>query len=124
MVSHLILPSLVLATFALAYIARMTRSFMLDQLNQEYVLTAKVKGVSEFAVIWRHAFRNVLVQLIADILVREFAAHYQAAQRVSQPCLPSPRPLQDLPKGRCLRVGPCFASGCLGHATQPELSRR
>ena len=66
-VSHLILPSLVLATFALAYIARMTRSFMLDQLNQEYVLTARVKGVSELAVIWRHAFRNVLVQLITII---------------------------------------------------------
>lgn len=66
-VSHLILPSLVLATFALAYIARMTRSFMLDQLNQEYVLTARVKGVSEPAVIWRHAFRNVLVQLITII---------------------------------------------------------
>ena len=48
-------------------IPRMTRSFMLDQLNQEYVLTARVKGVSEGAVIWRHAFRNVLVQLITII---------------------------------------------------------
>ena len=65
--SHLILPSLILSTFALAYIARMTRSFMLDQLNQEYVLTARVKGVSELGVIWRHAFRNVLVQLITII---------------------------------------------------------
>ena len=44
-----------------------TGSFMLDQLNQEYVLTARVKGVSEVAVIWRHAFRNVLVQLITII---------------------------------------------------------
>ncbi len=66
-VSHLILPSLILTTFALAYIARMTRSFMLDQLNQEYVVTARVKGASELAVIWRHAFRNVLVQLITII---------------------------------------------------------
>jgi peptide/nickel transport system permease protein len=56
-----------LATFALAYIARMTRSFMLDQLNQEYVITARVKGLSETAVIWRHAFRNVLIQLITII---------------------------------------------------------
>ena len=64
---HLILPSSVLATFALAYIARMTRSFMLDQLSQEYVLTARVKGLSELQVIWRHAFRNVLVQLITII---------------------------------------------------------
>ena len=66
-ISHLILPASILATYTLAYIARMTRSFMLDQLNQEYVLTARVKGVSESAVIWRHAFRNVLVQLITII---------------------------------------------------------
>jgi peptide/nickel transport system permease protein len=66
-VSHLILPAAILGTFALAYIARMTRSFMLDQLNQEYVLTARVKGLSESRVIWRHAFRNVQVQLITII---------------------------------------------------------
>ena len=65
--SHLILPASILGTYALAYIARMTRSFMLDQLGQEYVLTARVKGVSERAVVWRHAFRNVLVQLITII---------------------------------------------------------
>ncbi len=65
--SHLVLPAAVLATFALAYIARMTRSFMLDQLNQEYIITARVKGLSETAVIWRHAFRNVLIQLITII---------------------------------------------------------
>lgn len=66
-VSHLILPATLLGAFALAYIARMTRSFMLDQLNQEYILTARVKGASESAVIWYHAFRNVLVQLITII---------------------------------------------------------
>jgi len=65
--SHIVLPAAMLATYALAYIARMTRSFMLDQLSQEYVITARVKGLSEFAVIWRHAFRNVLVQLITII---------------------------------------------------------
>ncbi len=65
--SHLVLPASMLATYALAYIARMTRSFMLDQLSQEYVITARVKGLSELAVIWRHAFRNVLVQLITII---------------------------------------------------------
>jgi peptide/nickel transport system permease protein len=65
--SHLVLPAAMLGTYALAYIARMTRSFMLDQLGQEYVITARVKGLSELAVIWRHAFRNVLVQLITII---------------------------------------------------------
>ena len=66
-VDHLILPASILGTFALAYIARMTRSFMLDQLSQEYILTARVKGIPEWQVIWRHAFRNVLVQLITII---------------------------------------------------------
>jgi len=65
--SHLILQAAILGPFALAYIARMTRSFMLDQLNQEYVLTARVKGMSEGRVIWHHAFRNVQVQLITII---------------------------------------------------------
>ena len=65
--SHLILPASILGTFALAYIARMTRSFMLDQLSQEYILTARVKGIPESRVIWGHAFRNVLVQLITII---------------------------------------------------------
>ena len=64
---HIILPASMLAFYSLAYIARMTRSFMLDQLNQEYVLTARVKGLPERTVIWRHAFRNVLVQLITVI---------------------------------------------------------
>jgi len=65
--SHLVLPATILGTFALAYIARMTRSFMLDQLSQEYILTARVKGMPERKVIWGHAFRNVLVQLITII---------------------------------------------------------
>ncbi len=65
--NHLVLPAAMLATYALAYIARMTRSFMLDQLSQEYILTARVKGLSERSVIWNHAFRNVLVQLITII---------------------------------------------------------
>nr|WP_175540717.1 ABC transporter permease [Phyllobacterium sp. OV277] len=64
---HLALPASVLGFFSLAYIARMTRSFMLDQLSQEYVTTARVKGVSERLVIWRHAFRPILVPLITVI---------------------------------------------------------
>jgi peptide/nickel transport system permease protein len=65
--SHLILPASILGYFSLAYIARMTRSFMLDQLSQEYIVTARVKGLSEARVIWRHAFGNVLVPLITVI---------------------------------------------------------
>ncbi|KKC39926.1 peptide ABC transporter permease [Devosia epidermidihirudinis] len=66
-VSHLILPASVLGFFSLAYIARMTRSFMLDQLNQEFVTTARVKGVPERIVIWRHAFNPIRVPLITVI---------------------------------------------------------
>jgi peptide/nickel transport system permease protein len=64
---HLILPAAVLGYFSLAYISRMTRSFMLEQLRQEYVTTARVKGLSEARVIWRHALGNVMVPLITVI---------------------------------------------------------
>ncbi len=66
-ISHLILPASVLGFFSLAYIARMTRSFMLDQLSQEFVTTARVKGVPERVVVWRHAFNPIRVQLITVI---------------------------------------------------------
>ena len=66
-VSHLILPAAILGFFSLAYIARMTRSFMLDQLGQEYITTARVKGVPERRVLWVHAFRPIRVPLITVI---------------------------------------------------------
>lgn len=66
-VAHLALPVTILGFFSLAYIARMTRSFMLDQLGQEYVTTARVKGVPERRVIWVHAFRPILIPLITVI---------------------------------------------------------
>jgi peptide/nickel transport system permease protein len=65
--SHIILPASVLGYYSLAYISRMTRSFMLEQLAQEYMTTARVKGLSEAAVIWRHALGNVMVPLITVI---------------------------------------------------------
>jgi len=64
---HVILPAAVLGYFSLAYISRMTRSFMIEQLRQEYVVTARVKGLSEARVVWRHALGNVLVPLITVI---------------------------------------------------------
>ncbi|WP_323795900.1 ABC transporter permease [Nisaea sp.] len=65
--SHIILPAAVLGYYSIAYISRMTRSFMLEQLSQEYITTARVKGISEFQVIWRHALGNVMVPLITVI---------------------------------------------------------
>ncbi|WP_374368701.1 ABC transporter permease [Dongia sp.] len=64
---HLILPATLLGYFSLAYISRMTRSLMLGQLSQEYILTARVKGVSEARIIWKHAMGNILVPLITVI---------------------------------------------------------
>ncbi len=65
--SHIVLPASLLGYYSLAYISRMTRSFMLEQLSAEYITTARVKGLSESAVIWRHAFKNIRVQLITVI---------------------------------------------------------
>ena len=66
-ISHIVLPAALLAYYSLAYISRMTRSFMLEQLDQEYIITAQVKGLSANAVIWRHAFGNVKVPLVTVI---------------------------------------------------------
>jgi peptide/nickel transport system permease protein len=66
-VSHILLPACLLGYFSLAYISRMTRSFMLNELAQEYVIAARVKGLSEMRVIWRHALRNAAVPLITVI---------------------------------------------------------
>ncbi|MCC2664538.1 MAG: peptide transporter permease [Geminicoccaceae bacterium] len=66
-VDHLILPASLLGYFSLAYIARMTRSFMIEQLSQEYVTTARVKGLAEPRVIWRHALGNTAVPLVTVI---------------------------------------------------------
>jgi len=65
--SHIVLPASVLGYYSMAYISRMTRSFMIDQLGQEYVTTARVKGMPEWRVVWVHALRNVLVPLITVI---------------------------------------------------------
>jgi peptide/nickel transport system permease protein len=68
-VSHVILPASILGYFSLAYISRMTRSFMLHELAQEYVVAARVKGLSEARVIWRHALRNAAVPMLTVIVL-------------------------------------------------------
>jgi peptide/nickel transport system permease protein len=64
---HLVLPASLLGYFSLAYISRMTRSFMLNELAQEYIVAARAKGLSEARIIWRHALRNALVPLVTVI---------------------------------------------------------
>jgi dipeptide transport system permease protein len=64
---HLILPAIVLGTIPLAIIARMTRSSFLEVLGEDYIRTARAKGVSEFRVIFVHAFRNALIPIVTTL---------------------------------------------------------
>ncbi len=66
-VGHIVLPAILLGYYSLAYISRMTRSVMLEQLSQEYVLTARVKGASEFRVVMGHALRNAAIPLVTIV---------------------------------------------------------
>jgi len=61
---HLVLPSVTLGTIAAAIIARLTRSSMLEVLGQDYVRTARAKGLGGFSVIVRHALKNALIPII------------------------------------------------------------
>lgn len=65
--SHIVLPAGLLGYVSMAYISRMTRSFMMNELGQEYITTARVKGMPEWRVVWVHAMRNVMVPLITVI---------------------------------------------------------
>jgi dipeptide transport system permease protein len=65
--THLILPTIVLGTNPLAVIARMTRSAMLEVLGEDYIRTARAKGLSNFRVVALHALRNALIPVITVI---------------------------------------------------------
>ena len=65
--AHLALPAALLGYFSLAYISRMTRSFMLNELAAEYIVAARAKGLSEARIVWRHALRNAAVPLVTVI---------------------------------------------------------
>jgi dipeptide transport system permease protein len=65
--AHLILPTIVLGTVPLAVIARMTRSAMLEVLGEDYIRTAKAKGLSRFRIIALHALRNALIPVVTVI---------------------------------------------------------
>jgi len=62
--SHLILPAIALGTIPMAFIARITRSSMLDVMSQDYIRTARSKGLNEKGVIVKHALRNALIPII------------------------------------------------------------
>jgi len=64
---HFVLPSVTLATFLMARIVRLTRSGMLECLAEDYIRTARAKGLAERAVLYRHALRNVLIPVVTVI---------------------------------------------------------
>ena len=64
---HLILPAVAVGTIPLAIIARMTRSSLLEVLNQDYVRTARAKGLGERLVVLRHALNNALLPVVTVI---------------------------------------------------------
>ena len=64
---HIVLPAALLGYLSLAYISRMTRSFMLNELAQEYIVAARAKGLSETRIIWGHALRNAAVPMVTVI---------------------------------------------------------
>lgn len=69
--SSLVLPALILSLFKIGFLARMTRAAMLEVLNQDYIRTARAKGMSEWQTVGKHALRNALILIItaAGILV-------------------------------------------------------
>lgn len=68
-VSHMILPASMLAYAAMAYITRMTRSFTLEQLGQDYVIAARAKGARGARVLFRHILPNIAVQLVTILAI-------------------------------------------------------
>lgn len=66
-VRHMILPAIALGTIPMAIISRVTRSSLLEVLGEDYIRTAKAKGVSEFRLVYIHALRNALIPVITII---------------------------------------------------------
>jgi peptide/nickel transport system permease protein len=64
---HIIMPAVTLSTIPMAIVARMTRSSMLEVLRQDYIKTAKAKGLSRFVVTFKHALRNALIPVVTTV---------------------------------------------------------
>jgi ABC-type dipeptide/oligopeptide/nickel transport system permease component len=64
---HLVLPSITLGLFTTARITRLTRSGMLDVLGQDYIRTARAKGVSDRPIVWKHALKNAAIPIVTIV---------------------------------------------------------
>ena len=72
-IKHLILPSAALGMYSMAIITRMTRSSMIETLNQDYIRTARAKGITEKRVVCHHALRNALIP-VTTVIGLQFGA--------------------------------------------------
>jgi peptide/nickel transport system permease protein len=70
LLAHLILPAVTLAAASVTIIARLTRATMLETLGQDYVRTARAKGLGERMVVWRHALKNALIPIVTVVGVQ------------------------------------------------------
>jgi peptide/nickel transport system permease protein len=70
LLSHLVLPAVTLAAASVTIIARLTRATMLETLGQDYVRTARAKGLGERGVVWRHALKNALIPIVTVVGVQ------------------------------------------------------
>ena len=70
LLAHLVLPAVTLAAASVTIIARLTRATMLDTLGQDYVRTARAKGLGERMVVWRHALKNALIPIVTVVGVQ------------------------------------------------------
>src|SRR2546430_13266080 len=75
--AHLVLPAITMGSALAAILTRMIRTSMLEELGQDYVRTARAKGVSEGTVVYRHAFRNAMIPVIT-VLALQFGASLAA----------------------------------------------
>jgi len=66
-VVHLVLPAVTLASFLVGLITRLARAELLDTLREDYVRTARAKGIGEVRVLWRHAYRNALLPIVTVV---------------------------------------------------------
>ena len=69
-IQHLLLPAIALSTIPMAHISRMTRAAFLEVLSQDYIRTARAKGMSVLPVIMKHAFRNAALQIVTITMLQ------------------------------------------------------
>ena len=95
-IAYLVLPAIALGTQSVAFLARMTRASMLEIMGEQYITSARARGVSEFSLIGKHAFFNAIIPIITilgmdfasylsgSVLIRRFSDGLQAVTAISQ----------------------------------------